>query len=1618
MSSIYNSGTFRGIGGSNRITSFDRKNGISPKIIIEAIPNIVSEKTFYDVQDFLSNKLPFNSHNFTNVNDNLTYCKIFNNYSLFTIGEKRNGYFLTGVPDGVSGYLLSDNTIRIFFNSEFNDFSGYNYKLENNTILTGARVQFIDFNRRTFEVVNCGLAYNKIYNSNYQLVSETNKLDCHSYVSGKNSNNNDIIVNNTKGLEWLCSNSFYPKHYWNKLDNETNGFQDNILFTGEEAATPYSRAKIVPNTTNVINDINNIYPNGCSLVRGGLAWALDITNNALHAIPKLGRGPFENVVSVDLNSNDYIGLVSSRESFTTDLFSYYLSGEKETKQNGGAFILLYIGKKNKLSSDFLSRNGLKDGQLYAMFLKGSVLKLPSPISNNYTGDNIDIIFLPIPAFDDNMASFYKAVRSINKSGYTLYTANKVEDLCSNPENGCEFIYAHEPLTQIEYVKFDTPNLNNGFPLEITGISKVLFKNTNVMNKCNNLSWSKNGKIFVCEDNSDLSTLPKDSNNKLVLNSDNTYKENVNHILYLKFLYKNINDLNSGYIGNYERIINLPSNQYNLNISDLMSDMPIGSPKLNEPSGITDITPLMVLPFGHSGKDFRENLDAKFMLYVVQAHGLKGGKIEREKLVEGGQFLLSSIGYSTVQELKDKNISISEIRKIFQLSQLKEAFSLSELKNSGFTLSELKTQFNLSELKTQFNLSELKTQFTIAELKDNGFTLAELKNIFFPSELAKNYTLLEMKNYFVINELYLYYDISVVIPNYSILELNSVYQLNILKNYFTFDELIIYFDEATLNANGIFRPVVKTLFFSKYMEGSSNNKAVEIYNPTNNDIALDLYAIPYVINGVASSANVNQPEGWFFFNVNSIIKANSKYLIINPSTTIINPNIADFVPSSSTAYPTGYNGDDGIKLVKFNNTTDKMNKTNYTILDTIGTWTTLASNTAPWNIAGVTNATQDKTIVRKPTIVKGNPDWTLAAGTNNLDSEWIVYPQNTISGTYSDNLGLPSLYVGITWKLGDASPVIISTVSISNINGLKHTSNYNNLIVKTNGVVTAKNTSGFYIQDGINNSLGSCGLFVYTGISSNYLTMVQTGDSIEITASVSEYGYTNALTITELINITSLIIKSTNNTLPTPINIGKTYNNVPPLQIDNNNISDFNPSSSALDYWENYEGMLVTLQNPKIIGQNRAFGEFSLVIDVDNPTRVYSKYGGIILNKDNENPDIITAVNTLMPSDPIFTNFYPGDTITSITGIVSYDYGHFKILPRNLNDFGIVTNGEISRDIIAVKGTPTPPAYRAKEALNSLSYEHLSIMSTNQFNLSVKVNEIRVSDYIRINLKSPEIIFVQEIQDDSGVTDDGVVSSDNNLAFLVSLLNNSKYDIYSTRNYGYVYVSPENNQDGGVPGGNIRNAICYNTNNLEVLEYKRIGLSTETDAFSKPSGSRKPLYVKIKYNPSGEIYHLINVHNKSKSGDSSPWGSLQPPVQFSLPQRIEQTTYIKNWILNNLNKTTDNIIISGDFNDYEWSDSLKILDDNTSNRFMKNLVNDIPENARYSFYFNGTYHAIDQMIVSDKIYDAIKTKNNTTDITMKKDYITYSDVLSTQFWILSLGESLLVDHNPVICRIPF
>ena len=76
----------------------------------------------------------------------------------------------------------------------------------------------------------------------------------------------------------------------------------------------------------------------------------------------------------------------------------------------------------------------------------------------------------------------------------------------------------------------------------------------------------------------------------------------------------------------------------------------------------------------------------------------------------------------------------------------------------------------------------------------------------------------------------------------------------------------------------------------------------------------------------------------------------------------------------------------------------------------------------------------------------------------------------------------------------------------------------------------------------------------------------------------------------------------------------------------------------------------------------------------------------------------------------------------------------------------------------------------------------------------------VANHIAMYLNTPDIMFVQEIQDDSGPTDDGVLSANLTLTTLVNAIQRESGTLYS-----FIDIAPVNNQDGGQPGGNIRQA---------------------------------------------------------------------------------------------------------------------------------------------------------------------------------------------------------------------
>ena len=179
----------------------------------------------------------------------------------------------------------------------------------------------------------------------------------------------------------------------------------------------------------------------------------------------------------------------------------------------------------------------------------------------------------------------------------------------------------------------------------------------------------------------------------------------------------------------------------------------------------------------------------------------------------------------------------------------------------------------------------------------------------------------------------------------------------------------------------------TPFISEYAEGSSNNKYLEFYNPTDQVIDLSGYAFASAANDVDSPGNY---EYWNEFDAGSQIAPGEVFVIAHPNADAAISALADMTHMYLS------NGNDGYCLVEGT-------ETNYTVIDCIGDWNGDPGN-GGWDVAGVTGATVDHTLVRKPTVTTGNPDWDASSGTDADGSEWIVLGNEDWSNLGSHTYG--------------------------------------------------------------------------------------------------------------------------------------------------------------------------------------------------------------------------------------------------------------------------------------------------------------------------------------------------------------------------------------------------------------------------------------------------------------------------------------------------------------------------------------------------------------------------------------------------------------------------------------
>ncbi len=241
-------------------------------------------------------------------------------------------------------------------------------------------------------------------------------------------------------------------------------------------------------------------------------------------------------------------------------------------------------------------------------------------------------------------------------------------------------------------------------------------------------------------------------------------------------------------------------------------------------------------------------------------------------------------------------------------------------------------------------------------------------------------------------------------------------------------------------------------------------------------------------------------------------------------------------------------------------------------------------------------------------------------------------------------------------------------AIYTIQGAGTTSPLAGKTVVTTGVVTRRNSNGFFVQDAVgdNDPATSDGLFVFTG--STAYPAVAVGNLVEVTGTVTEFNtgaagnaVTAARPVTQLSNVTGVVQRGSGYSIaPVVVTL--------PEAVD--------------DELERHEGMLVTLTGPFTIAQNffqGRYGQLTLAVGgrLETPTNRYrpgpqaqaladlNSRRRIVLDDgsslQNPNPTPYLGADTLPRA---------GDLAGSITGVIDYglatssnaDAGDYKIHP--------------------------------------------------------------------------------------------------------------------------------------------------------------------------------------------------------------------------------------------------------------------------------------------------------------------------------------------------------------------
>ncbi len=368
----------------------------------------------------------------------------------------------------------------------------------------------------------------------------------------------------------------------------------------------------------------------------------------------------------------------------------------------------------------------------------------------------------------------------------------------------------------------------------------------------------------------------------------------------------------------------------------------------------------------------------------------------------------------------------------------------------------------------------------------------------------------------------------------------------------------------------------------------------------------------------------------------------------------------------------------------------------------------------------------------------------------------------------------------------------------------------------------------------------------------------------------------------------------------------------------------------IEYYEKYENMLVTLEGESVVvGPTYSGCSFTVVSAESGMERLVRS------SREDSIAPLVPILHTNDTDCDGFLHLKSGDTVTGLTGPLTYSYEQYKIVEQ--------TADQRETTIAPVPLPPVPPETTADQftiaSFNMENYFDAIDDTGDGAEPKPSLEEIahkqaKISYAIAETLGCPTLLAVQEVE---------------NEALLLELAEQTA--VYCDFTYDVIHHE-------SADGRGIDVALMVDPNRVTVTDSALRQTCTPLDTnieddtvdckgLEEPLFSRPPLQVDVEVD--GLPYTIFVNHFKSKRGGE----------EATTPRRVMQAMHLNELTLDLVTANPDaRVIVLGDFNDYDQSPPLERLDEQ-----LITVMDRIPEEERYSYIYSGAGQLLDNIFVS-------------------------------------------------------